>query len=117
MSETPVDRLEARVLGGALWVEGSAGDTAFVPAGQCDLGAGERCDQGVCIPPCQNACTPGAGQCSNGRPQSCEQGPAGCFIWRDEPVCGADQQCLSGKCRTACTSGELETWVWPCSSK
>ena len=36
MSETPVDRLEARVLGGALWVEGSAGDTAFVPAGDLD---------------------------------------------------------------------------------
>lgn len=87
----------------------ATGCTAFVPAGQCDVAAGEHCDQGVCIPQCQNACTLGAGQCSNGRPQSCEQGPSGCTIWRDEPVCGADQQCLGGKCRDACTSGEIET--------
>lgn len=85
------------------------GCTAFVPAGQCDLGAGERCELGVCIPPCQNACAPGAAQCSNGRPQSCEQGPTGCFIWRDEPVCGTDQQCVTGKCRTVCASDEFET--------
>ncbi|MDP2269540.1 MAG: VWA domain-containing protein [Archangium sp.] len=85
------------------------GCTAFVATGQCDVGAGERCDTGVCIPPCQNACTPGAGQCRNGRPESCQQGPTGCFIWRDEPVCGMEQQCVSGTCRTVCASDEFET--------
>ena len=64
---------------------------------------------GVCIPPCQNACTPGAGQCSFGRPQSCDQGPTGCFIWRDQPVCGGDQQCVSGKCHSVCGADEFES--------
>ena len=45
----------------------------------------------------------------NGRPQTCQTGPTGCFIWRDEPVCGTDQQCVTGQCRTVCTSGEVET--------
>jgi MYXO-CTERM domain-containing protein len=85
------------------------GCTAFVATGQCNTGEGERCDQGVCIPPCQNACDPGAGQCMNGRPQSCEQGPTGCFIWRDQPVCGTEQQCVSGTCRNLCSSDEFET--------
>ena len=84
------------------------GCTAFVSTGQCNVGAGERCDLGVCIPPCQDACTSGAAQCNAGRAQTCEQGPAGCFIWRDEPVCGTDQQCVSGKCRTVCADGEIE---------
>lgn len=84
------------------------GCTDWVASGQCNVGAGERCDQGVCIPPCQNTCTPGAGQCSNGQPQSCQMAPSGCFAWRDETVCGADQQCVTGKCRTLCSSGEIE---------
>lgn len=87
----------------------STGCTAFVPTGQCDVGAGERCDTGVCIPPCHDACTAGAGQCNGGRPQRCEQGPAGCFIWRDQPACGADQLCITGTCQTHCASDEFET--------
>jgi MYXO-CTERM domain-containing protein len=84
------------------------GCTEWQQSGQCDLGAGERCDTGVCIPPCQNVCTPGAGQCSNGRPQSCAQGPSGCFVWRDETACGSDQQCVAGKCRGLCSPDEFE---------
>lgn len=84
------------------------GCTTWVTSGQCDLGGGERCDQGVCIPPCRDACTVGASQCSNGQPQSCQMGPSGCSVWRDETACGSDQQCVSGKCRTLCMGGELE---------
>ena len=87
----------------------ATGCTAFVPAGQCDVGAGEHCDQGVCIPACHDACTAGAAQCNGDRAQSCEQGPAGCFIWRDQPVCGANQQCEGGQCRSHCGTDEFET--------
>jgi uncharacterized membrane protein YgcG len=86
----------------------ATGCTAWVQFGQCDLGAGERCDTGACIPPCQNACSEGAAQCSGGRPQVCERGPTGCTIWRDDTVCGADQQCVGGKCRGFCTMDEFE---------
>jgi MYXO-CTERM domain-containing protein len=84
------------------------GCTGWVPAGQCDVGAGERCDMGVCIPQCRDACTEGAGQCSNGRPQVCERGPSGCFVWRDDTVCGSNQQCVSGKCHDLCSPDEFE---------
>jgi MYXO-CTERM domain-containing protein len=84
------------------------GCTDWVQSGQCNLAAGERCDTGVCIPPCQNTCTPGAAQCSNGMPQSCQMAPSGCFAWRDDTVCGSNEQCVSGKCLGQCTAGELE---------
>ncbi len=87
----------------------ATGCTEWVGAGQCNVGAGEHCDQGVCIPQCQNACTPGAGQCSNGRPQTCAQGPSGCFVWRDEAVCGTGSQCVSGACHDLCSQDEFET--------
>ena len=84
------------------------GCTSWTATGQCDVGAGERCDMGTCIPPCQDACAAGAGQCSNGRPQVCERGPTGCTVWRDDTVCGVDQQCVGGKCRGLCTMDEFE---------
>jgi uncharacterized protein (TIGR03382 family) len=79
-----------------------------VASGQCDLAGGERCDLGVCIPPCHDACDEGARQCENGRPQTCERGPTGCTLWRDEPVCGTDELCVAGACRATCTADEFE---------
>lgn len=85
------------------------GCTGWVTSGQCDVAGGERCDTGVCIPPCHDACDEGATQCESGRPQTCERGPTGCTMWRDEPVCGTDELCVSGVCRATCTADEFET--------
>ncbi|MEW6430261.1 MAG: vWA domain-containing protein [Myxococcota bacterium] len=84
------------------------GCTGWVTTGACDVAGGERCDNGVCIPPCQDACAEGAAQCASGRPQTCERGPTGCTMWRDEPVCGADEWCVAGACRPRCTADEFE---------
>lgn len=82
--------------------------TTWVRTGQC--AAGERCETGVCIPPCQDACDLGATQCTaGGAPQTCERAPTGCTIWRDQPGCAQDQLCVEGACRTKCTADELET--------
>lgn len=86
----------------------ATGCMGWVTTGQCNVSAGERCDTGVCIPPCQDTCTEGAAQCSNGRPQRCERAPSGCFAWRDDTACGTSQQCVEGACRDFCTGGELE---------
>jgi hypothetical protein len=88
----------------------TSGCMAWETTGQCNTAGGERCDVGVCIPPCHDECAAGATQCmANGRAQSCEQGPTGCTMWRDQPVCGTDQQCVDGACRTHCSSDEFET--------
>jgi uncharacterized protein (TIGR03382 family) len=74
------------------------------------MGGGERCDQGLCIPPCANECAAGAARCSaSGRPQTCQAGPTSCLIWRDEPACGSDQLCSEGACRTRCSDDEFAT--------
>jgi uncharacterized protein (TIGR03382 family) len=80
-----------------------------VQTAQCDVGGGERCDLGVCIPPCQNACTAGARQCASKNPQRCEVGPTGCTIWRDEGACPGTSTCVTGGCYEHCGSDELET--------
>ncbi|PZR10547.1 MAG: hypothetical protein DI536_20105 [Archangium gephyra] len=86
----------------------SMGCTAWAQTGQCDVGGGERCDMGVCIPPCPVICEPGARQCSANRPQSCQAGPSGCYVWRDETACGSEQACVGGNCEDSCGSGEIE---------
>jgi hypothetical protein len=88
----------------------ASGCRAFVVTGQCDVAAGERCDQGACLPTCSDACAAGAVQCSAaGRPQRCEVGPTGCRMWRDDAPCGSDQRCVDGACRTRCSDDEFET--------
>lgn len=88
----------------------ASGCSTWTTVTQCNLTAGEHCDQGVCIPPCHDACSEGQRQCSvSGRPQACQRAPTGCTLWRDEPVCGAQQQCLNGACRDQCTSDEFES--------
>jgi hypothetical protein len=86
----------------------TSGCLGWVADGQCDVAGGERCDTGVCIPPCQDACDDGAARCASGRPQACERGPTSCTLWRDEPVCGADQLCVEGACRVPCSADEFE---------
>lgn len=85
------------------------GCTSWVQTSQCDLGGGERCDMGYCIPPCQNACTAGERRCTGKNPQRCEAAPTGCTIWRDEPDCNAGTMCVSGACHEPCGTDELET--------
>lgn len=87
----------------------ATGCRAWVTTAQCDLGGGERCDMGTCIPPCQNACTGGARQCTTKNVQRCEVGPTGCTIWRDEPNCTAGTTCVAGDCFYPCGTDELET--------
>jgi MYXO-CTERM domain-containing protein len=87
----------------------ASGCMGWASTGQCDVGAGERCDTGVCIPPCQDACAPDAAQCDGKRPQTCQVGPTGCYVWRDEPICGVEQACVEGSCRERCSSDEFET--------
>lgn len=89
------------------------GCSAWSPSGQCDVGGGERCDMGYCIPPCQNLCAAGARQCTGKNPQRCEVGPTGCTIWRDEPLCGMGDTCVAGSCLTPCGLDEFETCAAP----
>lgn len=86
------------------------GCTTWAQAGACNVAAGERCDQGVCIPPCQDQCTLGSGQCTaSGAPQRCEQAPTGCTLWRDQPACASGAVCITGDCRAPCAGGEMES--------
>ncbi|MBE2250416.1 MAG: hypothetical protein IAE78_12810 [Myxococcus sp.] len=87
----------------------ATGCRAWVTSSQCDVGAGERCDMGYCIPPCQNACTSGARQCTDKNVRRCEVGPTGCTIWRDEPNCRSGTRCIAGDCFEPCGTDELET--------
>jgi hypothetical protein len=85
------------------------GCTTWVQTAQCDVGAGERCNMGYCIPPCQNACTSGARRCGGKSPQRCEAAPTGCTIWRDEADCRVGTSCVNGDCFEPCGTDELET--------
>ncbi len=81
--------------------------TTWVSSGQC--AQGETCSQGVCVPPCQDACTAGAAQCTpSGTPQSCEVGPTGCTVWRDQADCALGQVCYVGTCRPLCSNTEID---------
>lgn len=87
----------------------ATGCTSWVTTSQCDVGGGERCDMGLCIPPCQDACTNGARRCGNKAPQRCEVAPTGCTLWRDEADCRAGTNCVNGDCYEPCGTDELET--------
>ncbi|GMU61933.1 MAG: hypothetical protein AMXMBFR34_36960 [Myxococcaceae bacterium] len=82
------------------------GCTGWTTTGQC--AAGERCETGVCIPPCQDACAPSSAQCAKGAPQVCAYAATGCTVWQDEAACGAGELCSGGACRTACSADEFE---------
>ncbi len=87
----------------------STGCTDWVATVQCNLGGGERCEQGLCVAPCRDACSAGAGQCTNaGVPQTCARAPSGCLAWTEQAACDAASLCVSGACRVRCTGGELE---------
>jgi uncharacterized protein (TIGR03382 family) len=87
----------------------ATGCSAWVSTGQCDVAGGERCDQGVCIPPCRDACTLGATQCmANGQPQLCATAPTGCTLWSNQPECGTNEKCAEGACRALCSADEFE---------
>jgi hypothetical protein len=87
----------------------ASGCRAWVTTAQCDLGGGERCDMGTCIPPCQNVCDNDSRQCTATNVRRCEVGPTGCTIWRDEPNCRAGTTCVEGNCFEPCGTDELET--------
>ncbi|MBL8922012.1 MAG: VWA domain-containing protein [Myxococcaceae bacterium] len=87
----------------------TTGCTGWAQTSQCDVGGGERCDLGVCIPPCQNACPNGTRRCGNKGPQRCEVAPTGCTLWRDEANCGLGTSCINGDCYEPCGTDELET--------
>lgn len=87
----------------------TTGCTNWVTTSQCDVGAGEQCNAGVCIPPCQNVCTNGERRCATKNPQRCEVAPTGCTIWRDEADCMGATTCVNGGCYEQCGTDELET--------
>jgi MYXO-CTERM domain-containing protein len=84
----------------------ASGCPIWAAAGAC--AAGETCQGGACIPPCQNECTLGAGKCTSGAPSVCEKAPTGCTVWKAQSACAVDATCLEGSCRTRCASSELE---------
>lgn len=83
------------------------GCTGWVQSGGCDLEGGERCDQGTCLPPCNNPCEEGATQCSNGGPQVCAVQASGCLAWADDTACAGGETCVEGACHGPCV-GEFE---------
>jgi MYXO-CTERM domain-containing protein len=83
------------------------GCTGWVATGQC--AAGERCEAGVCIPPCQDACAEGSARCADGAPQTCQRAATGCTVWQTGAACLGDESCVAGACRTRCTADEFET--------
>ncbi len=89
--------------------DAATGCTVWGPVAQCYLAGGERCDTGVCIPPCQDQCTEGGLMCVNGRPQACLRQATGCTLWQDQDACAVDQLCVGGVCRGKCAADEVET--------
>ncbi|MDX2013645.1 MAG: vWA domain-containing protein [Myxococcaceae bacterium] len=85
------------------------GCRAWMQTSQCDVGGGERCELGVCIPPCMNACQAGAKRCTGNAPQRCETAPTGCTVWRDEAACRSGTTCISGECFEPCGTDEFES--------
>lgn len=90
-------------------LDAATGCHGWAPSTQCNLAAGEHCDLGVCIPPCQNACTQGAGRCTGGAPQSCTVAGTGCTVWSDQTACDANSLCQDGTCFTKCANDELKS--------
>jgi hypothetical protein len=87
----------------------ATGCRAWAQTGQCDLGGGERCDLGVCIPPCMNQCPSGAKRCTANAPQRCDTAPTGCTVWRDEAACRSGTTCIGGACFEPCGADEFES--------
>ncbi len=80
----------------------------WVQIGQC--AAGDTCNQGTCVPPCQDQCTKGAAQCTTGGvPETCDTAPTGCTVWQAQPACGSGQVCHAGACHPQCTNSEVDS--------
>lgn len=87
----------------------ATGCKAWLPLGQCDVAGGEHCEEGVCIPPCHDACQEGATLCVTGVPQSCLRQASGCTQWAKQSACEGATVCLDGVCRGPCANDEFSS--------
>ncbi len=88
----------------------ATGCSDWVTHEACDIEGGGVCNDGQCYPPCPVICEGGAVQCSaDGTPQKCDRSNIGCFVWVDQPACGAASVCVGGVCREECDNTEFDS--------